>query len=170
MPPISNAYSFRMPFGFAGDITRASTSVGSVETQAFNASLPFASFGIPGKIASGLFVPLAVVGDVTPYGFLVRPYPITGLNASDPLGTAVPNCTAGQEANVLRRGYINAACNAGVAALGGVVYVRYANPSGVLVVGGLEATSVGGSNVALTNAVWMGPADTNGVAEIAFNI
>lgn len=167
---MSNAILFRMPNGVAGDISRPSMS--TIEAQAFNSSLPFASYGIPGKIASGLFVPLTAVGDTTPFGLLVRTYPVTGLNASDPLGTAVPICTGGFAANVLRRGYMTVQLNAGAssAALGSAVYFRYANPSGAAVVGGLEGAAVGATTVALTNAIFMGPADANGFAEVAFNI
>lgn len=162
----SNAYLYRMPQGVQGDISRPSQ--GTVEAQGLNASLPFTSYGVFGKIASGLFVPLTLVGDTTPYGMLVRPYPFSGPNASDPLGTAVPPTTG--VANILRRGYATVLCNAGVPALGGTVYYRYANPTGPLPLNGLEATSVGGSNVALIGVAFMGPADAAGNVEIAFNI
>lgn len=163
---MSNAYLFRMPQGVQGDLTRPSQA--TVEAQAFNAAAAFASYGIPGKMVSGLFVPLSLVGDTSPYGFLIRPYPITGASASDPLGTAVPPTTG--VANILRRGYMNVVCNAGAPAFGGTVYVRYANPTGPLPNGGLEATSVPGSNVALLGVIFMGGADSAGNVEIGFNI
>lgn len=167
---MSNAILYRMAQGVQGAITRQQTALGSVEPQAFNSSLPFPSYGVPGKMVSGLFVPLSAVGDTAPYGFLVRPYPIVGLNASDALGVAVPLCTGGVAANILRRGYMSIVCNAGTPVQGGTLYMRYANPSGALVLGGIEATSVGGSNVALTNVQFTGPADSAGNVEIAFNI
>ncbi len=164
---LGTAFTFRMPFGIPGDISRG-VEQSTVEQQAYNASLPFPSYGVPGKMVSGLFVPLALVGDTVPYGFLVRPFPTTGLNASDPLGTAVPQTTG--VANVLRRGYMMVQCNVGTPAFGGTVYMWYAASSGSHVVGGLEATSTPGSNVALTNCSWFGTTDSNGYAEIQFNI
>jgi hypothetical protein len=155
---------FRANFGIPGDISRAGAA--TVEGQALNPAAPFASYGIPGKIVNGQFVPLTVVGDVTPYGILVRPYPTN--SSQDPIGTSTPP-TSGV-AGILRRGYISAACNGGVAALNAPVYVRYANPVAGAPIGGLEALSVAGTNVALTNAFWMGPQDAAGNAEIGFNI
>lgn len=157
----------RMPYGIPGDVTRQSES--TIEAQAMNASLPFSSYGIPGKIASNKFVPLAggeVAADV--YGILVRPFPITGANASDPLGTSVP--PQGGVGDVLKRGYINVKVNAGTAALNGVVYVRVATPSSPQPIGGIEAAADGANTIVLTGARFMGAADANGNAEIAYNI
>jgi hypothetical protein len=160
-----------MPFGVPGDLSRP--SVATVEAQPYNSSLPFASYGIPGKIANGLFVPISTSADII-YGFLVRPYPTTGANASDPLGTGVPLASA-LLANIMRRGYMNVVCNAGTPTLGGAVYVRYANGTLGTPIGGLEATSVGGSNFAITATngspvYFTGPADGAGNCEIAYNI
>jgi hypothetical protein len=160
------AILYRMAQGIPGDVSRQ--SIATIEAQPLNAAAPFLSYGIPGKIAAGLFVPLSAVGDTAPYGFLVRPYPITGANASDPLGTAVP-LTSGL-ANILRRGYMTVQSNAGTPTAQGTVYVRYANAAAGTPIGGLEATSVGGSNVALLGVAFMGPADASGNVEIAFNI
>lgn len=183
----SNAILYRAPYAIPGVLTRA-THDNKIETQAFNTALTqnassgaagqFLSYGWPGKMSSGLFVPLALVGDAIPYGWLVRPYPITGANASDPLGTAVPNCAAGFAANVLRSGYIGVfvQLNAGSVAQGGTVYLRYQNGTASQPVGGIEAVS-NGNNTALgtwsggpSGCMFTGPADANGNAEVAFNI
>jgi hypothetical protein len=157
--------TFRMPYGVPGDITRQTGSF--VEPQAFGAAA-FPAYGIPAKLSSGTVVPITNTGD-TVYGLLVRPFPITGANASDPLGTSVPP-TKGV-ANILRRGYLNVSVQLGgaSAALGSSVYIRYQNPSGNQIVGGIEAASTG-NTYQLTGATFMGPVDANGNAEIAYNI
>lgn len=161
------AFTFRMPYGIPGDISRASSGANTVEAQAFGATA-FPAYGVPVKLSSGTVVPIVTTGD-TVYGLLVRPYPITGPSASDPIGTSVPP-TSGV-ANVLRRGYMTVKVQLGAAscALGSTVYIRYQNPSGSQIVGGLEGASTG-NTYTLTGATFMGPADSNGNAEICYNI
>ncbi len=161
------AFLYRMGNGVAGDVTRQSQS--TIEPQIYNSSLPFGGYGLPGKIASGKFVPIAG-GEAASaiYGFLVRPYPITGANASDPLGTSVPP-TSGMS-DVLRRGYINVKNNAGTPALNGQVYVRVANAAAGKPIGGVEAASDSTNTVAVANCIFMGAADASGNVEIAFNV
>lgn len=161
------AFLYRMGNGVPGDVTRQSQS--TIEPQVFNSSLPFSAYGLPGKIASGKFVPIAggeTAADI--YGFLVRPFPTQGANASDPLSTAVPP-TSGM-ANTMRRGYINVKNNAGTPALNGQVYVRVATPGAGKPIGGIEAASDTTNTVAITGCIFMGAADSNGNVEIAFNI
>ena len=168
--------AFRMPFGVPGDITRPSTSASTVEAQAFNTSLPFSLYGLPGQVVSGKFIPIAAQNQ-TVYGFLVRPFPITGANASDPLGTSVPPTTG--VANVLRRGYLNVFVQAGASscALGSNVYIRYQNASGSAIVGGIEGVTSGNNyqlsgtySISGSPAYFTGPADSSGNAEIAWNL
>lgn len=157
----------RMPQGIPGDVTRQSQAV--IEAQAYNASLPFNRYGIPGKIASNKFIPLVgaeVAADI--YGILVRPYPITGVNASDPIGTSVP--PVGGVADILRSGYINVKNNAGTPALNGIVYVRIADGTVNQPIGGIEAAADGAETIILTGAKFTGAADANGNVEIAYNI
>lgn len=161
------AFLYRMPRGIAGDVTRQSQS--TIEPQLFNSSLPFASYGIPGKMASNKFIPFAgaeTAADV--YGFLVRPYPITGANASDPLGTSVPP-TKGV-ADVLKRGYFNVKVNAGTAANNGAVYIRIAAAAAGKPIGGVEAVADGANTIVVTGAIFMSAADANGFAEVAYQI
>jgi len=161
------AFLYRMPSGIPGDVTRQSLS--TIETQMLNSSLPFPGYGLPGKIASGAFVPITT-GDTAAsvYGLLVRPFPTEGANPSDPLGTGVPQVNG--PANILRRGYMNVKVNAGTASLGSTVYIRVATPSGAKVIGGIEAVSDTTNTIAITGASFMGAADASGNAEIAFNI
>jgi hypothetical protein len=161
------AFLTRMPYGIPGDITRQSQA--KIEAQVLDASLPFAGYGLVGKIASGKFVPFAgAETDADDYGILVRPFPVTGANASDPLGTAVPQTTG--IANVLRSGYINVKNNAGTPAVGGAVYVRVATAGTGKPIGGFEAVADGANTIALTGATFAGAADANGNVEVAYNI
>ena len=67
--------------------------------------------------------------------------------------------------SVFQRGCINVKCQKGSPSIDGTVYVRV-TASGDYVVGGFEAEADGANNVALVNAQWGGPADSNGVAEL----
>jgi len=160
------AYLFRMPSGIPGDVSRPSQS--TIESGFFNPSSPFPAYGLPGKIVSGQFVPLAASDPATAvYGILVRPFPTTGANASDPLGTSVPP-TSGV-CNILRRGYVTVLNQAGTPALDGQVYSRVASPSGSKTIGDIEAASDSTNTIAL-NATFMNAGDASGNVEIGFNI
>lgn len=157
------AYLYSPPFGVPGDLSRPNAPY-VAETQILNPSLPFSNYGLPGKIAGGLFVPVAANNDVV-YGFLIRVFPGQGANASDPIGTAVPIATG--PANVMRKGYMNVFCQLGTPSFGAAVYIRYQNAVTGQIVGGLESGTTG-NNYALTGATWMGPPDSSGNAEISF--
>jgi hypothetical protein len=132
------AYLYRMPNGIAGDITRQSQA--TIESHVFDSANPFASYGLFGKIASAKFIPVGsgdAAADV--YGLLIRPFPTTGANASDPLGTSVPPTTG--LANVLRRGYATVKNNSGVPAINGQVFARVASASTGKPIGGIEAAA-----------------------------
>ncbi|AFC85911.1 structural cement protein Gp24 [Frateuria aurantia] len=162
------AYLYRMPSGIPGDVTRYSVS--TIEPVPTDSSNPFASFGIPGKIVSGKFVPLASGDtDVKVYGFLVRAYPTqNGVNQA--LGADTP--LAGVMGNVLRRGYIAVKLNAGVAALGAPVYVRVGGATDSQPIGGIEAAAdaTAGNTIELANCTFMSAADASGNVEIAYNL
>ena len=164
---MGNSILYRMPYGIPGDVTRAAQA--TIESGILNSSLPFAGYGLFGKIASGKFVPVGS-GDAAGavYGLLVRPYPTQGANASDPLGTAVPK-TSGV-ADVLRRGYASVKNNAGTAALGGAVYIRVANAATGKPIGGIEAAADSTNTIQVDGAIFMGDADASGNVEIGFNI
>ena len=161
------AYLFRMNNGIAGDITRLSSA--TVESQLFDSATPFSAYGLPGKLSvNGDFSPF--VGAETAadlYGFLVRPYPITGPEASEPVGTDVPPSSG--IASILKRGYLTVKVNAGMPVLDGQVYVRVANPLPGQPIGGIEATSDGSNTIAI-NAYFTGEKDSHNAAEIAFNL
>lgn len=161
-----NPILYRMPFGVPGDVTRRDQA--AIESHIFGAT-PFTAYGLPVKLSSGKVIPMGA-GDATqvPFGFLVRPFPTQGANASDPLGTSVPP-TSG-EADVLRRGYIMVKCNVGTPALNGTVYMRITANGGNTIIGGIEATADGANTITLTNVVFNGPADSSGNVELAVKI
>ena len=161
------AYTYRMPSGIPGAVTRE--SVATIETQVLNSAAAFTAFGLFGKMSSGKFVPVGSGDAATAvYGILVRPFPTQGANASDPLGTAVPKTTGA--ADVLRRGYINVKNNYGTPAAGGQVYVRVGNASSGKPIGGIEASADGSDTIAIAGCTFTGAADASGNVEIGFNI
>ncbi len=164
---MSNVFLYSMPFGIPGDVTRQSQS--TIEGQVLDGDYPFDEYGRFGKISSNKFLPVTTGDAATDvYGLLVRPYPTTGLNASDPLGTAVPPETG--VANVLRRGYATVKVNAGTAAIGGTVYIRVDTAAEGQPIGGIEAAADSTNTIAVTGCIFMSAADASGNAEIAFNI
>lgn len=170
------AYTFRQPVGFPGDVQRADSG-NTIESQVVDlttsGATPYA-YGLPLKIGSNSKMQL--LGTLTSdtaallYGFNVRPYPVQATNyPGDALGTTTPPSTPGV-IDVLRRGYIVVQLNnTTAAAKGSAVYVRVNNATGLLPLGGIEAAA-GTGLIALTNAIFEGPADSNGYVTIAFNI
>lgn len=136
--PSLQAYTFRMPAGFAGDLQRA--EVATIESQLIDSNTPPTAFGVPVKLVSGKLQPIAA-GDTASvvYGMYLRPYPIQG-NGTDPLGTSTPP-TSGT-GDVLRRGYCNAQLNGTTAAAKDApVYMRVGNASAGKPIGGIEAAA-----------------------------
>ncbi len=137
--PSLQAYQFRMPAGFAGDLQRAEAA--TIETQLINSAAPPASFGVAVKLVGGLVTPINLSTDTAAsvYGVNQRAYPIQG-NGTDPLGTSTPP-TSGV-VDVLKRGYVDVVLNGTTsAAKGGTVYVRVNNVSSGKPLGGFEAGS-----------------------------
>lgn len=160
---MGNAILYRMPSGIPGDVSRLQSA--TVDSVPFNSSLPFAGFGLPGKLASGKFVPIAggeTAADVA--GFLVRTFPTQTANGD---GSGVP---ATGIASVLRRGHMTVKLNSGTAALGGQVYVRVANASAGKPIGGIEAAADSTNTIAVTGCKFTHAADASGNVEIEFNI
>ena len=123
--PSLQAYQYRMPAGFAGDLQRAEAAV--IEPQIIDPAAPPAAFGLPVKMVSGKIQPINSASDVpnSVYGVNLRPYPIQG-NGTDPLGTSTPP-TSGVT-DILKRGYVNILLGGSTAAAkDGRVWVRVAN-------------------------------------------
>lgn len=168
---MSNAFLYRMPSGIPGAISRE--SVATIEYQPLDSTKNFGEYGLAGQISGDNFVPITSGSAITAvYGFLVRPYPTTGANASDPLGTAVPP-TSG-EANVLKRGYISVKCYRGTPAKNGTVYIRVGDtdttgfPLGSITADADSTTAA--DTLALPGAYFTGAGDANGNVEVAYNL
>ena len=104
------------------------------------------------------------------YGINIRPYP-TGAS-QDPLGTSTPYTLDGSM-SVAKRGYIQVHVNGtGSATKNGPVYVRVGNAGAGTPIGGIEASPDATPSNSLTwpNAYFVGPADANGMCEVALHI
>ena len=167
--PSLQAYQYRMPAGFAGDLQRA--EVATIETQLIDPAAPPTAFGVPVKMVNGKIQPINNAADTAAlvYGVNLRAYPIQG-NGNDPLGTSTPP-TSGPT-DILKRGYFNAALGGTTPATkNGTVYVRVAAAAAGKPLGGFEAAADGTNTVAMpSNWYFNGPADAYGIAEIAVNI
>lgn len=164
-----NAYLTRMPIGIAGGVTRPRDL--TIEPVALNYQKQFASYGLPGKYVNDLFVPLESGDTIDKVkGILVRLFPIT--SAAD---LAYLGININQVGDNLKRGYICVKATAGSAATakkGDPVYVRVAggstsSPVGTFV---LAPDSTAANTPRLTNAEVMGPGQSDGRIEIAYNI
>ena len=174
------AYGFRMGAGFPGDVNR--THPANIEPCLQSATLPATLYGqaVLTDAANGVRPFGAGDAAVTlAYGVTVRPFPQQALTAgafgAAALGAAVPP-GSGNEIDVLRAGYIMAQLNPGQASpiKGQAVLVQTA----VTGVTGGNLLTQGNFMTAATVAcatldgrfTYNGPADPNGVVEIAFNV
>lgn len=163
---MSNAFIYNMPAGIAGDVTRKEHS--KIESHVMDTSYPVTKYGVPVKMVSGKIRPMAAADTGQPYGFSVRPYP-TLADASEALGTATPSTT--QPIDVLVSGYIIVDNKEGTPSKGGSVYYR-SQSDDTTEIGQVEAEADTSpeTNVAITGAVFMGSADSDGNVEIKFNV
>ncbi len=170
---MSPAFTYRMPAGIAGAISRDPAQA-TIEPQIYDPATMPTVFGIPVKYVAGKVQPIAaadVVANVV-QGLLVRPYPIQG-SSNEALGAATPNHD--QIADVMKRGYmmvqVRASLPAAVPAKGGVVYVRKTDHgAGEYLIGGIESDADAAKCEALPGAFFTGAMDSNGLCEVAYNI
>lgn len=174
------SYTFTMPSGLAGDITRKWPSITepNIITPAGDSYAP-TSYGqaVVVDATTGQARTLNA-GDTNAYGVLVRPFPI-GAPGSGNSGIFGDNYALGPgtppnqgSCDVLRFGYVNVALNTGVPApvKGGQVYIWTAATSGNHIQGGFETVADGGSTIAPTNWFYMGAGDVNGNIEISVGL
>lgn len=159
-----------MPMGLAGDLSRSHAIVESFNQ---NATTPVTSFGLPVKQAAG--APDTVTGLTTGdaatamEGFLVRQAPsLPGTVSPEGFGVATPQVTG--PVSVLKQGYILVKVGAGTPSKGSAVYVRVAAPAAGKPIGGVEAAADSTNTILLTDAVFMGAADPDGIAEIRYRV
>jgi hypothetical protein len=169
------AFTTRMPAGIAGDVNRSVANIieAQIITPSGTTGAPTA-YGVPmvvdataGNIGN---MRTMVSGDTAPYGLLMRPYPTGFAAQSSPLGTAGTPPSSGA-CDILVRGYMSVVLSnpTSAAVKGGPVYIWTAAASGAHIVGGFEAAS-SGSTILVANSYFMGPADSNNITEIAFNM
>ena len=162
------AYTYKMPAGIVGNISRMEHA--TIEQRVLDSTNTPAAPGLPVKVVSGKIQGITT-GDVgtAVQGFLVRSYP--GQSATNTFGSVTP--TAGGLASLLRRGYLDVIVNAGTAAYGSTVYMRVGGAVTGKPLGGIEAVVDGttaSNTLAIPGAYFMGAADANGIAEVAYNI
>lgn len=165
------SYLLQAPTGIPGDVTRVDESNVEPGMLVQNAVPAYPqAYGIPLVAAVGGFAAWNTTNIATDFqAVLVREVPaIAGSVSSDTsFSPSVPNHD--QPNGILVRGYINVICQYGTPARDGVVYIRVAATSGSRLLGGFEATSDGGNNVALTatQALWASDGmDANNNAEL----
>ena len=169
------AFTYRMPGGIAGNISRYQGL--TAEPQQIT---PYGTTGAPTFYGCALVVDatagnvgnmrLPAAGDTAAsiYGVLIRSFPVQGGQA-DGLGNVAP--PASGIIDVMKRGYMSVFLNGSTAAAkNGTVYVRIAAPSAGKVIGGFEAAADSSNTVTLTNAYFSSPADASGFVELCYNI
>lgn len=160
------SYQYRMPSGIPGALTR--TTNATVEPGLLSAAAPFTAYGLPAKLSAGTYVPFAGAEAASAFvGILVRPFPTN--SGQDALGVSTPPVSG--IGDILKRGYISIKMNGGAAVVkGGQVYIRVAAASGGKPIGGFEGAADSTNTIAPAGLTFMGPADSNGITEIAYNI
>jgi hypothetical protein len=164
-----SAFQFRMPVAFSGTVVRAEAATITPETV-LSSNPPTVYGGAVFLDTATGFVraPLATDTAADIFGLLCRPFPFQG-GWADTIGTTQGIGVIGN-ASVMKRGYMQVQLYGGAAAAkGGNVYVQFQNGTAATPLGCLLAAS-GANTLVVPNAYFMGPADSLGGTEIAFNI
>ena len=165
------AFTFRMGAGFAGDLNR--THPASVLPGLQDVTNPIRLYGdacLINPAANSYRAFLATDTAVVKLaGVLVRPYPTQQMSGgmSSPLG-AIAAPTSGVQ-DVLNEGFILVRCNNFATqqpTKGGAVFIWIVASTGAHVQGGFESVANGANTVAISNAIFNGPGDTNGICEL----
>ena len=152
----------------AGDVTRREHA--DIEPQVMDTDYPVLRYGEPVKMVSGEIRPITTGDDINDiYGFGCRAYPVQN-SSNEALGTSTPPTNL--HFDVLRRGYMTVKVQNGTPTKNASVYVRTVAASDPVAqpIGGLECESDGGDCFEITNAKFMGEADSDGNVEISFNL
>lgn len=169
------AITYRMPAGFVGDVNR--THPASIEPCLIDATNPPTLYGqavvADDTSTNGVRIPATGDAATAIYGVTVRPFPFqqqatTNYGAATIGGEIPPSSGA---IDILRSGYIMVVAQ-GVAPTYKGAPVKVCTVAGTgYVAGGFSADTVSGTFVSLdSKSSWNGPADANGIAELAFNI
>lgn len=168
------SFGYRMGAGFPGDVNR--THPASILPGLMTATLAskVRLYGDPVLIDTATNSYRGVLSTDTAAtkidGILVRPYPTQqttgGMSAA--LGAAVPP-DGPAVIDVLNEGFMIVRCNNFAAqqpTKGGAVFIWVTASTGAHVQGGFESVANGANTIAITNALWNGPTDSNGITEI----
>jgi hypothetical protein len=162
---------YRMGAGFAGDVNRMHPA--SIVPRLQDAVNPVRLFGDPVTLGASNSVRGFIATDTALTkirGVCVRPsiaQPNTG-GLTQVLGGGTPPQGAAP-IDILEDGHIMVKCNnvaAGSPVLGGAVFVWVVASAGSDVQGGFRAAASGVNTIAITNAEWASPPDSNGIAEL----
>lgn len=170
----------RMPAGSPGDVTRHYPPA-TIEPCQLATLTPPTLFGqaVVPSLLSDNGVRLVQAGDTALtdiYGITARPFPIqqpTAATAFAPATIGTGGIATTQPVDVLRSGYILVSLPTGNAApvKGGTVYVWIAADTGAHKQGGFETAASGGNTIALgPKSTWQGGIDSNGNAELGYNV
>lgn len=160
MPLTPQTIGLNMSHGFSGSYARQPDMIVNTAPLGGTEIIPFGTPLVRGK--NGAVLPMGTGNTGNQF------IGVAGREVKSPAGFF--NQNVGQYApeepvSVFQRGCINVKCQKGSPSIDGTVYVRV-TASGNYVVGGFEAEADGANTVALSNAQWNGPADSNGVAEL----
>jgi len=164
---------FLMQAGFQGDVNRSHPC--TIEPALADPTYPPTFYGqavvADAAAPNGVRVPQAGDAAAAIYGVTVRPFPIQPTTGSltQAFGSGTP--PANVAVDVLRSGYIIVLLQGAAAAAKGTA-VKVCTVAGAgYVVGGFSVDAVAGTEVTLDGkSSFNGPADVNGLVELAFNI
>ena len=168
---LGNAYTYRMPGGFPGEVTR---TLGAVIEPGLpiNQSTPPTAYGSFVKLVSGAICAIAS-GDTAAmvYGLTVRSFPVQETIAAGNEGFMAGTPDPARPMDILRQGYMSVLLsntgNGTAAVKGGQVYLRV-TVNGSNAVGQIETASDSSKCVAVTNCYFNGSVDGYGNVEIAY--
>ena len=168
------AFKFRMNAGFPGDVNRSHPA--SILASKQDSTKPVPYVGMPAMLtAAGAIRYLNATDDGTTnvgiHGIVVRPYPMqapssSGSYGGQTLGSGQAAAPADGVVDVVREGHILASVVGTGIVRGAAVYVWTAASTGSHVQGGFESAASAGNTLKVLNAIFNGPEDANGVAEI----
>lgn len=149
-----------MSHGFSGSYARQPDMIVNTAPLGGTESIPFGTPLVRGE--NGVVLPMGAGNTGNQFiGVAGREVKSPAEFFNQNVGQYVPE----EPVSVFQRGCINVKCQKGSPSIDGTVYVRV-TASGNYLVGGFEAEADGANTVALSNAQWNGPADSNGVAEL----
>lgn len=160
MPLTPQTIGLNMSHGFAGSYARQPDMIVNTAPLGGTAAVPFGTPLVRGQ--GGAVVPMGTGNTGSQFiGVAGREVKSATEFFSQQAGQYAPD----EPVSVFQRGCINVRCQKGAPVIDGTVYVRV-TASGDYPAGGFEAEADGENTVALLNAQWGGPADSNGVAEL----